>query len=139
MLVGEEEVKRRWVEYYEELLNRDEPEDPVDEYPPNLDVMMEPSADMILAAIRSLKNNKAAGTDDIWGELLKYGNDGLKSKLIEIIKRIWNEEEMPEEWQTAIYIPLHKKGDRSRCSNYRGLSILNIGYKMLKISFKCSV
>ena len=51
--------------------------------------------------------------------------------MVEIIKQIWNDEEIPEEWETAIYVPLHKKGDRTVCANYRGLSILNIGYKLL--------
>ena len=31
VLVGEEEVKRRWMDYYTELLNKEEPLDPVNE------------------------------------------------------------------------------------------------------------
>ena len=38
--------------------------------------------------------------------------------------------DFPEEWRTAIIIPIHKKGDRNNPDNYRGISLLNTGYKI---------
>ena len=29
----------------------------------------------------------------------------------ELIKRVWNDEELPEEWKTSILCPIYKKGD----------------------------
>ena len=48
-------------------------------------------------------------------------------------KRIWEDESIPEQWEEGIYLPLHKKNDRATCSNYRGLCLLNIGYKIFSI------
>ena len=37
---------------------------------------------------------------------------------------------MPEEWNIALLFPIHKKGSKLRCENYRGISLLNVTYKL---------
>ncbi|XP_025421560.1 uncharacterized protein LOC112691510 [Sipha flava] len=41
------------------------------------------------------------------------------------------EERLPEEWNTALVCPIHKKNDPQICSNYRGIALLNVTYKIL--------
>ena len=48
-----------------------------------------------------------------------------------LIVSIWNKEELPEEWKESIIVPIHKKGDKTDCNNYRGMSLLPTTYKIL--------
>jgi sorting nexin-29 len=42
----------------------------------------------------------------------------------------WIYGHIPEEWRIAVVVPIYKKGDRKNCNNYRGISLLNTGYKI---------
>ena len=32
---------------------------------------------------------------------------------------------IPQEWKESNIVPIHKKGDRMDCNNYRGISLLS--------------
>jgi hypothetical protein len=38
---------------------------------------------------------------------------------------------MPKEWSIALIHPIHKTNDKTNCSNYRGISLLNVTYKVM--------
>ena len=86
---------------------------------------------MYKKAIRNLKNNKAAGTNRIHPELIKYGGNKLLNRMYELVRQIWEEGRIPEEWKETILVPIHKRGDRDRCDNYRGIALENAAYKIL--------
>jgi hypothetical protein len=44
---------------------------------------------------------------------------------------VWNKEELPEEWKELMIVPTNNKGDKTDCSNYRGISLLSTTYKIL--------
>jgi hypothetical protein len=48
-----------------------------------------------------------------------------------VINSIWNKEELSEEWKESVIVSIYKKGDKTDCSNYRGISLLPTMYKVL--------
>jgi hypothetical protein len=55
----------------------------------------------------------------------------LRSEIHKLIKLIWNKEELPHQWKESVVVPIHRKGDKTDCSSYRGISLLSTSYKIL--------
>ena len=49
----------------------------------------------------------------------------------QLVVSVWETEEMPTEWETELLKILPKKGDKSDPSNYRGIMLLEVAYKIL--------
>jgi hypothetical protein len=79
--------------------------------------VQEPSASETEVAIRKLNRYKSPGVDQIPAELIQAGGGTLRSELHKLIKLIWNKEELPHQWKESIVVPIHKKGDKTECSN----------------------
>ena len=39
---------------------------------------------------------------------------------------------LSDQWKESIIVPIYKKGEKTNCSNYRGISILLMSHKILK-------
>jgi hypothetical protein len=90
----------------------------------------EPSASEIEVAIGKLKRYKSTGVGQISSELVQAGREMLRLGIHKLIKLIWNKE-LPHQWKESVVVPIHKKGDKSDCTNYRGISLLATSYKIL--------
>jgi hypothetical protein len=84
----------------------------------------EPGLVEVEIAIGKLKSYKSPGTDQIPAELFKAGGEALYSEIHRLICCIWNKEELLQQWKESINLPIYKKGDKTDCNNYRGISLL---------------
>ena len=49
--------------------------------------------------------------------------------MLELFNNIIDKNQMPQEWETGMVINIHK-GTKSKCENYRGMTLLPTGYKL---------
>ena len=122
-------------QHFQQLLNGHHVERVVgeEEHPHsvNEEAVPPPSIEEVGTAIKKLKNNKAAGSDGLPAELFKYGGDVLVGCMHQLINKVWEDESMPDDWTISSICPIYKKGDPMSCKNYRGISLLNVAYKIL--------
>ena len=91
-----------------------------------------PSFDEVEKAILRLKDNKAAGPDNIVAEVIKYGGCALHRKLHNFILDCWSAKCLPQQWKNANIIHVHKqRGDRAECGNSQGFSLLSVAGKVM--------
>jgi hypothetical protein len=89
------------------------------------------SAFEVVWTIEKIKSHKSPGIDQIVAELIKAGGRTNGYELHKLIISIWKKEELSEERKESIILPIYKMGDKSDCSNYRGISLLPTRYKIL--------
>jgi sorting nexin-29 len=94
-------------------------------------LVKERSQEELEKAIRNLKTNKAPGEDDIVAELIKNARRELKKRFHALICKIWRDLKTPDDWKVGLIVLLFKKGDKMKCENYRGITLLNVAYKIL--------
>jgi hypothetical protein len=75
-----------------------------------------------------LKKYKSPGSDQIMEELLQAGGETLWSEIYQLIYSMWSKEELHEKCKESIIVPIYKKGDKTSCSNYRGILLLLDSY-----------
>ena len=80
--------------------------------------------------LKHAKNKKSCGLDNLPMELWKFGGNELKIHLLEPFNKIIDKNQMPQEWETGMVINIHKKGTKSKCENYGGISLLPTAYKL---------
>ena len=80
----------------------------------------------VLSAIKTLKNGKAVGIDEVRNEFIKHSSPSLISIYCKLFNKVLNSGVVPEQWVQGIIIPIYKgKGDATQCDNYRGITLLS--------------
>jgi hypothetical protein len=81
--------------------------------------------------IKKMKNVKFPGPGNINLESIKYGGRKALTMVTKLINKILRGDNIPQEMKTGYLIQIHKKGDKRKCKNYRGINIMNPFMKSL--------
>ena len=140
LLRDKRRICKRWVRLVRSLLNS-KPDMLYPDIPKRLPQQpvasalgMEPTEKEIVTAMKAMANEKAVGPDGLPAELLKLGLQQDRTILLEfhrLTALIWREGKVPQQWKDAFITILHKKGDKTECGNYRGISLLSHTGKVL--------
>ncbi|KAK3103021.1 hypothetical protein FSP39_015814 [Pinctada imbricata] len=82
--------------------------------------------------LQNVKPHKATGPDSIPARLLKELSDQLAPALTRIYRESLTTGELPDDWKMAHIVPIFKKGDKSKASNYRPVSLTSICSKLME-------
>ena len=131
VLRREEDIQVRWKEYFEGLLNEENPRRFQEDGLPNMAVTRKVERAEVKNALSKMKNGKAAGPDEIPAEAWKALGDEGVDLLCDLMEKLYDQEVIPKEWRSSITVPIFKgKGDVQDCSNYRGIKLISHTMKL---------
>jgi hypothetical protein len=132
LLADPQNVSNRWKIFFNQMLNvhgvRDVRQMDIHTAEP---LVPEPSLVEVEIAIGKVKSYKSPDTDQIPAQLFKARGETLYSEIHRLVCSTWNREELPQQWKESTTVPIHKKGNKTDCNNYRGISLLSTSYKIL--------
>ena len=131
--VKEEDIKKRWQEYKEDLYKKD-----LNDADNHNGVITHVEPDILECEVKwalgSITTNKASGSDGIPAELFKILKNDVVKVRPSICQQIWKSQKWPQNWKRSVFIPIPKKGNAKECSNYRKIALISHASKvMLKI------
>jgi hypothetical protein len=86
----------------------------------------------VKSTLTQLNSTKATGPDQIHNIILKASAGIISEHLTFLFNRSLNEGIFPAVWKTAHVTPIHKKGNKELCTNYRPISLLSCVGKTLE-------
>ena len=134
-LTEAEDIKKRWQEYIEELYIKGL-HDPDNHEGVITHTHLEP--DILECEVKwvlgNITTNKASGGGGIPVKLFQILKDAAVKVLHSICQQIWKHQQWPQDWKRSVFIPIPKKGNARKCSNYRTIALISHASKeMLKI------
>lgn len=137
LIKDQKQIVERWAEHFSALLNRRNPTDDsvLDDFPdqPIINELdLPPTFSEVSQAVKSLKDNKSPGPDNIPAEIFKNGGYLCLKSLHQYVLDVWDNESLPQLWKDANIVTIYKnKGDKSLCGNSRGIALLAVAGKVL--------
>ena len=128
------DARKRWAEYFEELLNVEEMREAEigmfgDVELPEMEEVNEReiTREEVERALKETKAGRAPGVDGVRAEMLKEGGVAAVEWMVRLFNLCFLLSRVPADWLCGIIVPLYKgKGDVYECGNSRGISLLVI-------------
>ena len=127
-LTEADKISIQWAEYCGEMY--DSPIRNLKPMEPNGEELL-PLRDEVEWAIRQLPLRKSTGNDEISAETPEASGEEGIDIYHTFRKKIWKEEQWPEEWLKAVFVPISKKGDLQQFTNYRKIALISHASKIL--------
>ena len=135
LLVKDEEIKRRWREYFDNLFNGENEsstfqlDDSFDDTSRCFVRRIQESE--VREALKRMKGGKAMGPDGIPMEVWRGLGDIAIVWLTKLFNLIFRANKMPEEWRRSTLVPIFKnQGDVQSCTNYHGIKRMSHTMKL---------
>ena len=129
----EEDIKKRWQEYTEELYKKD-----LNDPDNNNSVITHLEPDILECEVKwalgSITTNKASGGDGMPAELFQILKVDAVKVLHSICQKIWKTQQWPQDSKRSVFISIPNKGNAKECSNYCTIALISQASKItLKI------
>jgi len=113
--MNEEDRLKRWAEHYQSAMNHPSAISDPELHAYALSAVMDtnvnidaPTLAEVRAAVKKLKNGRAAGNDGIPTELLKCALEPISTALHRLFLLVWKTGKVPSDWHDGIIISLSK-------------------------------
>ena len=137
LLTDKKDILNRWAEHYGTLFGdarsvEDASIDSIGLQPVKYELDEPPSQEEVETAVKKMKVHKAPGIDGLLAEVYKLSGDQVLEKLTSLFMLCWEKGEVSGDLCDAVIVSLYKnKGEKSDCSNYRGVTLLSIAGKII--------
>lgn len=98
--------------------------------PADEDLLAGPTLNEIGEIVTRMKNGKVPGVDGLYAEFFKYCDEQTIEELHQLILKIWERNELPEEWKQVVVVPIPKVKNPKTVGDYRRICLSCTGYKI---------
>ena len=124
ILQDEEQIKNRWKEYFNTLLNVENERGELEKVAKTERPINQISREEIKKAMGKMKSGKAAGPSEVVIELIKAMGANGENWTLELAKRIIEEMKIPDDWKKCELVTIYEnKGDILECEKHQGIKL----------------
>ena len=129
-LTEAEDIKKRWQENTEELYKKD-----LHDRDSHNGMITHLEPDILECEVKwalgSITMNKASRGYGIPVELFQILKDDAVKVPQSICQQIWKTQQWPQDWKSSVFIPIPKKGNAKKCSNYHITELISHASKVV--------